>query len=127
MKFQTIFMQVPEGYIGFVEELPGANTQGATLDEAQENLYEAVKLVLEANRELAEDSTEVNESIIASPGGTRLMLYLEKMGCQLLRNHEHHSIYVNPANKKVAAVPQLDEIGDHLVRRICNDLGIPKP
>ena len=47
-------MQVPEGYIAFVEELPGANTQGATLEEARENLREAVALVLEANRELAE-------------------------------------------------------------------------
>ena len=47
-------MQVPEGYIGFVDELPGANTQGDTIDEARENLREAVELVLEANRELAE-------------------------------------------------------------------------
>jgi predicted RNase H-like HicB family nuclease len=49
-------MQVPEGYIAFVEELPGANTQGDTLQEARENLREAVTLVLEANRELAEKS-----------------------------------------------------------------------
>jgi predicted RNase H-like HicB family nuclease len=47
---------VPEGYIAFVEELPGANTQGATLDEARENLREAVAMVLEANRELAAKS-----------------------------------------------------------------------
>ncbi len=40
----------------FVEELPGSNTQAATLDEARENLKEAVQLVLEANRELAESS-----------------------------------------------------------------------
>lgn len=50
----AVFRQVPEGYIAFVEELPGANTQGATLDEARENLEEAVALVLEANRELSE-------------------------------------------------------------------------
>ena len=47
-------MPVPEGFIAFVEELPGANTQGATLDEARSNLQEAVTLVLEANRELAD-------------------------------------------------------------------------
>lgn len=52
----AVFMQVPEGYIAFVEELPGANTQGDTLEEARENLREAVELVLEANRELAEKS-----------------------------------------------------------------------
>jgi len=46
MNFTAIFEKVPEGYIGFVEELPGANTQGATLDEARANLSEAVELVL---------------------------------------------------------------------------------
>jgi predicted RNase H-like HicB family nuclease len=56
MQLTAIFMQVPEGYIAFVEELPGANTQGDTLEEARENLREAVELVLEANRELAEKS-----------------------------------------------------------------------
>jgi predicted RNase H-like HicB family nuclease len=52
----AVFKKVPEGYIGFVEELPGANTQGATLDEARANLKEAVTLVLEANRAVAEES-----------------------------------------------------------------------
>jgi len=56
MQFTAVFMQVPEGYIALVEELPGANTQGDTLEEARENLREAVELVLEANRELAEKS-----------------------------------------------------------------------
>jgi predicted RNase H-like HicB family nuclease len=56
MKLTAVYMQVPEGYIAFVEELPGANTQGDTLEEARENLREAVALVLEANRELAEKS-----------------------------------------------------------------------
>jgi predicted RNase H-like HicB family nuclease len=56
MQLTAVFIQVPEGYIAFVEELPGANTQGATLEEARENLREAVAMVLEANRELAEKS-----------------------------------------------------------------------
>lgn len=54
IELTAVFRQVPEGYIGFVEELPGANTQGATLEEARANLREAVELVLEANRVLAE-------------------------------------------------------------------------
>jgi predicted RNase H-like HicB family nuclease len=53
MSFTAVFQKVPEGYIGFVEELPGANTQGATLDEARQNLKEAVRLVLEANRNIS--------------------------------------------------------------------------
>lgn len=47
----AVFQRVPEGYIGYVEELPGANTQGDTLEEARENLQEAVVLVLEAKNE----------------------------------------------------------------------------
>ncbi len=62
-KLTAIFEKVPEGYIGFVEELPGANTQGATLEEARTNLREAVDLVLAANRELAEESL-ANRAVI---------------------------------------------------------------
>lgn len=53
--FTAVYRRVPEGYAAFVEELPGANTQGATLEEARVNLREAVALVLEANRALAEE------------------------------------------------------------------------
>ena len=56
MELTAVYIEVPEGYIAFVEELPGANTQGDTLEEARENLQEAVAMVLEANRELAEKS-----------------------------------------------------------------------
>ena len=56
LNLTAIFQKVSEGYIGFVEELPGANTQGATLEEARANLQEAVELVLEANRELVEET-----------------------------------------------------------------------
>jgi len=48
MSFTAVFQKVPEGYIGFVEELPGANTQGSTLKEARKNLKEAIRLILEA-------------------------------------------------------------------------------
>lgn len=63
MYLTAVFQKVPEGYIGFVEELPGANTQGATLEEARENLAEAVALVLEANRTLTEESIEGQDVI----------------------------------------------------------------
>jgi predicted RNase H-like HicB family nuclease len=70
MKLTAIFQKVPEGFIGFVEELPGANTQGATLDEVRNNLSEAVELVLEANRVLSEESIQgqkvIREALIVS-------------------------------------------------------------
>ncbi len=46
---------MPEGYIAFVEELPDANTRGATLEEARANLEEAVRMVLEASRALTQE------------------------------------------------------------------------
>ena len=57
---------MPEGYIGFVEELAGANTQGATLEEAGANLQEAVAMILDANRELAQQATGTG-TIIREP------------------------------------------------------------
>jgi len=45
MTFTAVFREFPDGYAAFVEELPGANTQGKTLEEARENLTEAVQLV----------------------------------------------------------------------------------
>jgi predicted RNase H-like HicB family nuclease len=66
MEFTAVFRKVREGYIAFVEELPGANTQAATLEEARLNLKEAVQLVLAANRELAEESLK-GEEVIREP------------------------------------------------------------
>ena len=63
LQFTAVFRKVPEGYIGFVEELPGANTQGATLEEARANLHEAVAMVLEANRELSAETGRGSEVI----------------------------------------------------------------
>ncbi|HVA80856.1 MAG TPA: type II toxin-antitoxin system HicB family antitoxin [Candidatus Binataceae bacterium] len=69
MEFTAVFREVPEGgYIAFVEELPGANTQAATLELARFYLKEAVALVLDANRELAEESLKgvkvIRESLL---------------------------------------------------------------
>ena len=61
----AVFQKVPEGYIAFVEELPGANAQGDTLEQAS-NLQEAVQLVLEANRALSKE-TLLDKSVIREP------------------------------------------------------------
>jgi predicted RNase H-like HicB family nuclease len=63
VSFTAVYRKVPEGFIAFVEELPGANTQGATLEEARTNLEEAVSLVLEANRTLSEEDLKGAEVI----------------------------------------------------------------
>ena len=63
MTFTAVFRRFPEGYAAFVEELPGANTQGATLEEARANLLEAASMVMEANRQLAEEELRGQEVI----------------------------------------------------------------
>ncbi len=63
VRFTAVYRKVPEGFIAFVEELPGANTQGATLAEARSKLEETVALVLEANRTLAEEDLKGAEVI----------------------------------------------------------------
>ena len=59
----AVFRRLPEGYAAFVEELPGANTQGVTLEEARTNLAEAVTMVLQTNRDLAEEDLRGQEVI----------------------------------------------------------------
>jgi predicted RNase H-like HicB family nuclease len=66
MQLTAVFRKVPEGYIGFVEELPGANTQAVSLEEARANLSEAVELVLDANRALSEESIK-GQDVIREP------------------------------------------------------------
>lgn len=72
MQFNAVFKKVPEGYIGFVEELPGANTQGKTLEETRTNLHEAIQLTLKANRVLAEEYIAELEEVIREPIFVRL-------------------------------------------------------
>ena len=66
LELTAVYRKVPEGYIGFIEELPGANTQGRTLEEARANLREAARLILEANRTLAMQDID-QDSIIREP------------------------------------------------------------
>jgi len=57
-RYTAVFEQDGDWWIGYVEELPGANTQGTTLEEARSNLIEAIQLVIETNRELARRASE---------------------------------------------------------------------
>ena len=68
LELTAVFEQVPEGYIAWVPEIPGANTQGTTLEEARANLEEAVLLVLETNRMLADQfggsDSQIRETLL---------------------------------------------------------------
>ncbi len=63
IQFTAVFQKVPEGYIAFVDELPGANSQGATPEEARANLQEAIQMVMEANRALSEETVQGKDVI----------------------------------------------------------------
>lgn len=67
MKLTAAFVRAPEGgYTAFVEEIPGAISQGETIEEARENLTDALRMVLECNREIAreeEPSDSVRETM----------------------------------------------------------------
>jgi len=69
MKLTAVHQKVPKGSIGFVEELPGANTQGETLEETRSNLQESIVMVLDANRTLAEESLQGQQVIRESLTG----------------------------------------------------------
>ena len=58
MKLTAAYKKVGDWWAAWVEEIPGVNTQGATLEEARENLRDALRMVLEANRELSEKEQE---------------------------------------------------------------------
>ena len=88
MELTAAFKKVPEGYIAWVEDLPGANTQGATLEEARANLREAIRLVFEANRELAKADSRYprprRHSAVRSTEPSRKIPFELQL---LLRNH----------------------------------------
>jgi predicted RNase H-like HicB family nuclease len=61
MKLTAVFEPANEGgYTCFVEEVPAAISQGETLDEAKANLLDALKLVLQCQREMAEENLSPN-------------------------------------------------------------------
>lgn len=61
MKLTAVFVEVPGGYMGYVEELPGANTEGTTLEETREDLQDAAHEILSADdRELTEEQIRAN-------------------------------------------------------------------
>jgi predicted RNase H-like HicB family nuclease len=56
-RFTAVFRKEGDWWAAYVEELPGANTQGRTIDEARENLRDAVSSLIEVNREIARERT----------------------------------------------------------------------
>ena len=62
-EFTAVYEKRGKWYVAYVEEVPGVNTQGRTLKEARENLKDALRLILQANRELARNNISADEII----------------------------------------------------------------
>ena len=56
-----------------------------------------------------------------------LLRHLERHGCQFLREGGAHTVYVNRSVGKATTIPRHNEIDEHLAKRICKDLEVPKP
>ncbi|MEK7619354.1 MAG: type II toxin-antitoxin system HicB family antitoxin [Patescibacteria group bacterium] len=48
--YTAVYKHTKKWYLGWIEEVPGVNSQGKTLKEVRENLREALQLVVETNR-----------------------------------------------------------------------------
>ncbi len=67
VKFTAVFQEAEEGgFIAFIEEIPGVNSQGETLQEAKENLIEAFELMMDTQRMLSEKELS-DKKIIREP------------------------------------------------------------
>ncbi len=65
-KLTAVYKKSGKWYLGWIEEIPGVNTQGRTLRETKENLREALFLLLDTNRMLSQKSL-VGQKVVREP------------------------------------------------------------
>ena len=65
-QFSATYRKHGKWYLGWIEEIPGVNTQGRTMKETQENLSDALRLIIETNRLLSREF-EIGEKVIHKP------------------------------------------------------------
>ena len=63
-EFTAVFEKRGKWYIGYIEEVPGVNTQGRTLKEVRANLKDALRLILTANRKIAKKRVSGQDVVI---------------------------------------------------------------
>ena len=64
-EFTAVYKKQGKWFLGWIEEMPGVNTQGRTLKEVKKNLKEAALLVIEVNRAMIKK--EVSGRVIKEP------------------------------------------------------------
>ena len=133
MKLTAVLEPAKEGgYTCFVEEIPAAISQGEMIQEAKANLLDALKLVLECQRELAEKELSpqaLRETIeFAGTKGWRTWSGISgSTAASSTGQSGAHAIWFNHARRKIASVPRHREIKEGTVRAHCRQLEIPQP
>jgi predicted RNase H-like HicB family nuclease len=61
--FTAVYLRSSGGYVGFIEELPGVNSYGRSLDEARAMLARLAQTVFEEERRGAEEALAGKEAI----------------------------------------------------------------
>lgn len=101
--YTAVYKKTKKWCLGWIEEIPGVNSQGKTLKELRENLHEAVRLVVETNR---------------------LLTRVEVGRGDIIREGARHSVFFHPDTKRISTIPRHKEIDVFLGKKICHDLGI---
>lgn len=131
MAFTMVYKKVTEGYIGFIEELPGANSQAKNLNELKDNLKEAVQLVMEANKVMSEEMISGQKFSheqfkIATLWKEMTWLNISKrMVVNFWEKVKSIQFILTGKNWKVRQFP--DPVNDFLAMKICKDLEMPSP
>ena len=122
-EFTAIIEPAPEGgYWAICPEVPGANGQGETIEDAKDSLRKAIELVLEDRkadilRGLPDDA--IQDTVLI---GRDLERRLRIAGCYLKREGSSHSLWINPKTGVTEAVPRHADIKEPLARKILKSL-----
>ena len=117
--FTAIIERDGEWYIAYCPEIPGANGQGRTKDEARESLAERLSLFSKtAEKMVSTDFLRRHpRDRYNQVKRSTLLLHLRRYGCYLKREGSNHSLWTNPNTGAIEAVPRHTEIPHRLVRK----------
>ena len=132
-EFVAVFEKKENAFIGYVEEIPGINLQGQTLEATRQDLKEAIELLSAAAKAVADQKVlkARPRGMVGGPRGVgsmdaNLTKHLLRQGCILHRKGKKYSVYIHPHSGKISTVPRLRNIENSLAQKICSDLGIPE-
>ena len=127
-EFTAVFERDGEWFVAYCPEIPGANGQGRTKDEARQSLAQAIALILDDRREegCVASRPTLKERPWFSNEAEQPAAASRRHGCILKREGAAHSLWTNPTTGAVEAIPRHTEISNNLARKICRGLSVPE-